>query len=75
MRLCTTYAYDLTVKQLGLGKGFAYRQPKQLCMKGIQVDEVASIALEKIMFLSATDHISLLKRWVVFATGRVIAGQ
>jgi hypothetical protein len=71
LRLYMAYACGLNLQgQLGPGKGFAYRQPGQLCMKGVRIDEVASVAPDKLTFLPAADHIGLLKRWFVFATGR-----
>ena len=71
LQLYMAYACDLNLEQqLGPGKGFAYRQPGQLRMKGVQIDEVASVAPDKLTFLPAADHIGLLKRWFVFTTGR-----
>jgi hypothetical protein len=71
LRLYMAYVCDLDLEeQLGPGKGFDYRRPGRLCMKGVQIDEVASVAPDKLTFLPAADHINLLKRWFVFATGR-----
>jgi len=57
-------------QQLGPGKGFSYQRPGQLSMEGVQVDEIESVAPEKLTFLDAVDHIPLLRRFFVFATGR-----
>ena len=39
-------------------------------MKGVQIDQITSVASDTLTFLPPADHISLLKRWFVFATGR-----
>lgn len=71
-RLQLYMAYDccLDLQQLDSGSGFSYQQPGQLIMDGFQIDEIVSVATDKLTFMAPADHIRLMKRWFLFATGR-----
>lgn len=49
---------------------FEHRLPGQLCLFGVEMDEVSSVAPSAFKLLDAANHISLLKDWYTFATGR-----
>lgn len=71
LQLYMAYGCHISLqRQLGPGKGISYQRPGQLSIEGVQVDEIKSVAPEKLTFLDAVEHIGLMKRWFVFATGR-----
>jgi len=54
-----------------LGRAFERRLPGQLCLYGIEVDRISSIAAHAFSSTKAAkDHMTHLEEWFTFATGR-----
>jgi hypothetical protein len=62
--------YEAYTLQPSLDWAFEHRSPGQLCLHGVEIDQVSSVAPAPFKLLDVADHINLLKDWFAFATGQ-----